>query len=48
MEFAAMTQAEMSDFHRLDYPAQNDLLVAPVKLVGVARREGQGDIGAIA
>lgn len=42
-QLAAMAQPEMSQFDGLRHTAQHDVLVAPVKLAGIARREHQRD-----
>ena len=42
----AVAEADMGDLHRRRHAVQHDDLMAPVELVGLARREGQRDEGA--
>ena len=41
----AVAEADVRDLHRRRHAVQHDDLVAPVELVGLARREGQRDEG---
>jgi len=41
----AVAEPDMGDLHRRRHPVQDDDLVAPVDLVGLARREDQRNIG---
>ena len=42
---AAHAEPDVGDFHRRRHPVDDDDLVAPVKLVGFARRKRQGNVG---
>ena len=44
-QHAAVTQPHAGDFDRRGHPVQHDDLVAPVKLVGFARRKTQRHVG---
>src|SRR2546429_8799618 len=44
-QHAAVTKPDMGGLHDDRHPAQQDDLVAPIKLVGFPRREAQRDVG---